>query len=243
MTIRSFTIRGGRLPARHQRAWDRHAGAYVIEVPRDGGSTTVDAAYTLDVATAFGRTAPLVVEIGSGAGDALVHAAQQQPQVNFLAVEVWRPGVAQTLAKIVHHGVDNVRLVEADAAGALAAMLEPDSADEVWTFFPDPWPKTRHHKRRLVTPAFAADVARVLRPGGRWRLATDWAHYAWWIRNVVEDCPQLTNPYAGQSPSAGDPAGPRGGFAPRFSGRVVTRFERKGQGVDRVVHDLQVLRV
>lgn len=207
-----------------------------------GEGTTVEPDFRLDVAAVFGRTAPLLVEIGSGGGDCMVHAAKQRPDVNFLAIEVWTPGVAQTIAKCVHEGVDNVRLICADAAQALPSMLGPASVQEVWTFFPDPWPKLKHHKRRLVQSEFAEKIADLLQPQGYWRLATDWAGYAWQIRDVVEGCPSLVNPYAGRLADPGDvgvdPRGDHGGFAPRFEGRVQTRFERKGLRVDRIVRDV-----
>lgn len=207
-----------------------------------GEGTTVDPAFRLDVATTFGRRAPLVVEIGSGGGDCVVHAAKQHPDVDFLAIEVWVPGVAQTIAKCVHEEVDNVRLICADAAQALPSMLRPASVREVWTFFPDPWPKLKHRKRRLVQPEFAGKVADLLEPQGYWRLATDWAEYAWQIRDVVEGCATLVNPYAARLADRGDvtvdPRGDHGGFAPRFDGRVETRFERKGLKVDRIVRDV-----
>lgn len=235
----SFARRDGRLNRRHQHAWDGHRGRFVLDVPRGVMSTSVAPEHALDQQAAFGRRAPLVVELGSGAGDAVLHAAAAHPDLDFLAVEVYRPGLAQTLARVVHEGVDNVRLVQADATDVLATMLAPGSVQEVWTFFPDPWPKARHHKRRLVTPALAALVSRVLRPGGAWRLASDWPDYATRIRDVTQACPDLLNPYAGQRAAAGDPLG---GFAPRFEGRVETRFERKGLAAGRPVLDLHLVR-
>lgn len=227
---------------RHHRALAEHGPHYLLDVPMVGEGTTVQPDFRLDPAAAFGRSAPLIVEIGSGGGDCVVHAAQEHPGVNFLAVEVWVPGVAQTIAKCVHEGVDNVRLICADAAQALPTMLGPASTREVWTFFPDPWPKLKHHKRRLVQPEFADKIADLLEPEGNWRLATDWADYAWQIRDVVEGCAGLVNPYAGRLADEGDPEvdprGDHGGFAPRFAGRVETRFERKGLRVDRVVRDV-----
>lgn len=227
---------------RHHRALAEHGPAYLLEVPMVDEGTTVEGDFQLDVTRVFGRTAPLIVEIGSGGGDCVVHAAKQHPEVNFLAIEVWTPGVAQTIAKAVHEGVENVRLICADAAQALPSMLGPESVREVWTFFPDPWPKSKHHKRRLVQPDFADKIAALLEPQGYWRLATDWADYGWQIRDVVEGCARLVNPYAARLADPGDveldPRGGHGGFAPRFAGRVETRFERKGLRVDRIVRDV-----
>lgn len=179
--------------------------------------------------SAFGRVAPLVVEIGGGAGDCVVAAAAARPDTDFLGVEVWRPGIAQTIAKAVHQQVSNVRLLEADALPALQTFLPEASVQEVWTFFPDPWPKTKHHKRRLVQEVFAGAVARVLVDGGVWRLASDWAEYALQLREVVDGSDLFDNPHPD-------------GFAPRFDGRVMTRFERKGIGAGRVIRDVTGIR-
>lgn len=208
--------------------------------------TTIESDRVLDHRSAFGRVAPLIVEIGGGAGDCIVEAAAAQPELDFLGIEVWRPGVAQTIAKAVHRQVTNLRLVQADALPAVQTFLAQGSVQEVWTFFPDPWPKTKHHKRRLVQDGFADAVARVLVDGGVWRLASDWADYAWQLRDVAEGNALLQNPHQGRLAAPGDqerdPAGARGGFAPRFDGRVMTRFERKGLAADRIVRDVMVVR-
>lgn len=220
---RSFTRRGGRMHRRHQAAYDRHAPAYVVDVPRPsgGGVTTVDPAYRLDVLALFGRHAPLVLEVGSGSGDTLLHAAGERPDLDFLALEVWRPGIAQTLARMGAEPPPNVRFVEVDAAQALGTMLAPGTVSEVWTFFPDPWPKHKHHKRRLVAPAFAGTVHRVLRTDGVWRLATDWAQYAEAMRRVLDADERFE-----AAPSERAPL------------RPMTRFERKGVAAGRTISDL-----
>lgn len=230
------------MPERHQRALAEHGDDFLIDVPMLGAGTMIDPGYRLDAAAAFGRTAPLIVEIGSGGGDCVVAAAAQMPDTDFLAVEVWRPGVAHTITKALAADVTNLRLICADAAQALPTMLPPSSVAEIWTFFPDPWPKAKHHKRRLVQPEFASAVSTLLVRGGTWRLATDWADYAWQIRDVVEACPTLINDHAGRLADEGDPhvdpRGAHGGFAPRFAGRAMTRFERKGLRADRVIRDV-----
>lgn len=219
--------------------WDAHACAYLLDVPRGIGSTTVaEDAAPLSWRRIFGREALVRCEIGSGNGDQIVSAAASHPDRDFVAFEVYRPGVAKTIAKAVKAGVENLRILEVDAQQALPILFPDACLDELWVFFPDPWRKARHHKRRLVQPAFATEVARVLRPGGLWRLATDWSDYAFQMRDVVEGCPQLTNPYAGMNPHGDDPDGPRGGFAPRWSGRVVTNFERRGTHAGRDVFDV-----
>ena len=218
----SFTRRGGRLTERQQAAWDELAATCVIDVPRFGPSTSVDPSFQLDVRAAFGRSAPLVVEIGSGRGDALVAAAKAQPEINFLGLEVYVPGVAQTLASMRRVGVHNVRLAIVNAPEAFATMLPAASVHEVRTWFPDPWHKKRHYKRRLITVEFTELVARVLEPGGAWRIATDWDDYAEWITDVL-----ATSPFV------------EGGPVSRFGGRVETRFERKGLAAGRVIHDFE----
>ncbi len=220
----SFVRRDSRLSPSSQSAWDAHSGRFVLDVPRGEARTSVADGYRFDPVDVFGRCAPLVLEIGSGSGDAVVEAAACHPGWDFLAVEVYRPGVAQTLTRLGASGATNVRLVQANAVDVLRTALEGVQLQEVWTFFPDPWPKAKHHKRRLVTPATAALVAGRLAPGGRWRLATDWPDYAEQMLEAGAACPLLSNPY--------------GGFAPRYEGRPVTRFERKGVAVGRPIADL-----
>ncbi len=223
----SFTRRGGRLTERQQAAWDDTAQTYVVDVPRNGPNTSVDPGFVLDTATEFGREAPLVVEIGSGRGEAIVQAAVDHPEMDFLGLEVYVPGVAQTLVTMRHHGVSNVRLVIVNAAEALTTMLPEHSVRELRIWFPDPWHKKRHQKRRLVTPAFADLAARVLEPGGRWRLATDWQDYADQMREVLAGAADFD--FAGT-------------WAARFDGRPQTRFEGKGLAVDREIRDLEAVR-
>ena len=221
----SFTRRGGRLNERQQRAWDLLADRVVLDVPRSGPSTSVDPAFVLDPVTAFGRDARLVVEIGSGRGEVLVHAATQDPATSFLGLEVYVPGVAQTLIGVRHGEIANIRMAIVNAAEALTTMLPAGSVDELWVHFPDPWHKKRHHKRRLVTPDFARLAARVLRPGGAWRLATDWAEYAEQMAEVIADSPDFD-----------------GGPSERWAGRVLTRFEAKGLAAGREIHDFTAIR-
>jgi tRNA (guanine-N7-)-methyltransferase len=222
----SFTRRGGRLTERQQAGWDALSGTYVLEVPRHGPDTSIDPAHVLDAPRVFGRTAPLVVEIGSGRGEALVHAAAEHPDHDFLGLEVYVPGIAQTLVTMRHVGVTNVRLMIVNAAEALATTLPEASVRELRVWFPDPWHKKRHHKRRLVTAEFAALAARVLEPGGVWRLATDWEDYAEQIRAVVEQSPDFDG----------------GEWAERFEGRPLTRFESKGLAVGRTIRDVTAAR-
>jgi tRNA (guanine-N7-)-methyltransferase len=241
----SFVRRDNRLRPRLQRTWDAHHQRWVLDVPRVQASMSVAPGYLLDPVRDFGRVAPLVVEIGSGTGDAIVQGALARPGTNFLAVEVYRPGLALTVAKIVRHDLTNIRLVHADALQVLEHMLGWGSAAEVWVFFADPWHKNRHHKRRLVNPGFAELTASRLALGGTLRLATDWADYARQMRDVLAACGSLSNPYAELTPPS--PGGAvsvdlETGFAPRFEGRVMTRFEQKALASGRTIYDLELRR-
>lgn len=236
----SFVRRSARLSTGQQRAWDNYSGRFLIDVPRGRADTSVDPAFVIDPAVEFGREAPLVVEVGSGSGEAIIHAAQAHPDINYLAVEVYTPGLAQTLMHIGRRELENVRLIQANAPEILTTALPPGSVEELWVFFPDPWHKNRHHKRRLVSPEFADLAARVLKSGGRWRLATDWAGYARVMRDVVNASEQFTNLHAAQQAEA---AASDGGWAPRFEGRVMTGFENKAINAGRTVRDLTCQRL
>ncbi|RKQ34832.1 tRNA (guanosine(46)-N7)-methyltransferase TrmB [Kocuria tytonis] len=232
----SFVRRGDRLSPKRQKAWDEHAGDWVLDIPRVMTDTSVDPSYRLDHRAAFGREAPLVVEIGSGLGEAIVAHAAAHPELDHLAVEVYKPGIADLLMKAAQAGVENVRVAQANAPEVLEHMLEPASVRELWVFFPDPWHKTRHHKRRLVSPGFADLAARVLEPGGLWRLATDWQEYAVVMREVLDAADaDFENVHPGP---AADEEHPDAGWAPRWDGRVLTSFERKATEAGRVPRDL-----
>ncbi len=220
--VLSYSRRGSRFTPLQAAAWKAHHEQWVIP------DEAVDAeGFTFD--TWFGRGPAerdgLIVEIGSGVGEATAALAATRPSYDVLALEVWRPGVAATLALLSEAGADNVRLCSVDAAWSLEHLLGRDSIAELWTFFPDPWPKQRHHKRRLVSPAFAALAASRLRPGGVWRLATDWGDYAEQMVAVLAAEPAL-----------------EGGAVERWVERPVTKFERKGVTAGRAITDLRYLR-
>lgn len=236
----SFVRRGDRLTARRQNAWDTYSPTHVLEVPRELTDTSVAAGASFDQERVYGRRAPLVVEIGSGLGEAVVSAASQHPENDYLAVEVYTPGIADLLLKMGQAGVENVRCVQANAPEVLDHLLPEDGVDELWVFFPDPWHKKRHHKRRLVSPGFAAKAARVLKPGGLWRLATDWEEYALVMREVLEASADFENVFPGAGATEEDPDG---GWSPRWEGRILTSFERKAGEAGRRAHDLTYRRV
>ena len=218
--VTSYTRRGSRLTSGQQAAWERRAGDWLVP-------DTVEHEDRLDQERWWGRTAPdgLVVEIGSGNGEVVTELAAARPDANVLAVEVWRPGVAATMIRLEEAGLTNVRLLMLDAVWVLENLVRPGDLAELWTFFPDPWHKKRHHKRRLVTSSLAATVADRLRPGGLWRIATDWPDYADQVDEVLAGEPRLV-----------------GGRTERWVERPVTRFERRGLDEGRPVADFTVQR-
>ena len=216
----SFSPRGGRLNDVQRRAWTAHAEAWV----RDSDDLTGP----LDQRALFGRNAPLILEIGSGMGESTATMAAGRSEANLLAVEVYKPGVAQTLHHLAKSGAQNVRLVRGDAVQILTDVIAPASLAQVWLFFPDPWPKTRHVKRRLVTPTFTDLVTSRLRKNGTFRLATDWEPYAMQMLAVCGSTKGLRNVHSGWAP--------RPAFRPR------TRFERRGLAEGREIFDLEFTR-
>ncbi|MBO3089872.1 tRNA (guanosine(46)-N7)-methyltransferase TrmB [Cellulomonas dongxiuzhuiae] len=180
----------------------------------------------LDTVALFGRAAPLVVEIGSGMGDATAAMAAADPGRDWLAVEAHLPGLAALLLLVERHGLTNVRVAHGDALRLLRADVAPGSLDAVHAFFPDPWPKTKHHKRRLVQPEHVGLLRARLRVGGTLHVATDWADYAEQMRDVLTGDPDLA-----------------GGVVPRPAHRPVTRFEQRGLDLGHEVTDVIVRRV
>jgi tRNA (guanine-N7-)-methyltransferase len=218
----SFVNRGGRITVGQQRAWDRHwerLGRDVAGLP-DG---------ELDLAGWFGRQAPVLLEIGSGMGETTSQLAAAQPEVNYLAIEVYEPGLAQLMLRAEALGVTNLRLLRGDAVTVLTEHVAPDTLSGVRIFFPDPWPKKKHHKRRLVQREFVALVASRLAVGGRLHLATDWADYADQMLAVCTAEPLLRNEFDG--------------WAERPDWRPVTKFETRARAEGRVSRDLVFRRV
>ena len=235
---KSFTRRTRELPSNLARTWEAHAHRYVVEPRRGVGYTTVAQDFTLDLAELFGRSAPVTLEIGSGTGEQIVAAAAAHPERNFLALEVWVPGIAKLISKAVEADVDNIRVIEADAAQALPIMLGDASSTRS-----GPSSRTRGARPGTASVAWSPttsplEIGRLLRDGGVWRLATDWDDYAWQMRDVIEACELFENPHAGERPDPEDPQPERGGFAPRFEGRVVTHFETRGIDAGRHAHDI-----
>jgi tRNA (guanine-N7-)-methyltransferase len=214
--IRSFVRREGRITPAQARAlaelWPRYGIA--------AGDTP------LDFSALFGRRAPMHVEIGFGNGVALADMAGQHPENNYLGIEVHRPGVGTLLRRLATDGLSNVRIISADATEVLARQIPDDSFSAIYLFFPDPWPKQRHHKRRLVQSDFTALAQRKLKIGGTLHLATDWTDYAEQMLAVLTNTEGLEN------------AAGAGNYAPRPPERRLTRFEQRGQRLGHEVRDL-----
>ena len=217
--IRSFVLRAGRITAAQKRALEELLPRYGIPF----------APGPIDLDRCLGRTAPRVLEIGFGNGDTLIELAAAAPDRDFIGVEVHPPGIGHCLLEIESRGLANVRVIAHDAVEVLSQQVAPASLDEVLLYFPDPWPKKRHHKRRIVQPAFAALVADRLKPGGVFRLATDWEPYAAWMLEVLGASPELENVAAD------------GGCVER-PGRIATRFENRGRRLGHAVFDMEFRR-
>lgn len=217
--IRSYVLRQGRVSDAQRRAYDAllpHYGIPYSETP-------------LDLVRAFGRAAPKILEIGFGMGETTARLAAEHPGNDYLGVEVHTPGVGSLLKHAGESKLTNLRIIQHDAVEVLTYMITPASLDAAHIFFPDPWPKKRHHKRRLIQPAFAALLAERLKPGGYVHAATDWRDYAEHMLAVLRAEPRLEN-------TAAD-------FAPRPDYRLLTKFESRGLKLGHGVWDLVFRRV
>lgn len=214
--IRSFVRREGRMTSGQKAALDRLGSRYSLDA--------IEGA--IDFAAAFGRKAPVGLEIGFGNGEALLARAQRHPDQDYLGAEVHRPGVGCLLLQVEQLELSNVRVTSRDAVEVLRQQIAPGSLSEIVIEFPDPWHKSRHHKRRLIQPAFARLVCERLASGGLLRLATDWAPYALYMLQVLNAEPALVNLSAD------------GDYVPRPESRPHTRFERRGERLGHRVFDL-----
>ena len=212
--VRSYVLRGGRMGPGQQRALRELAPRWVLPFQQQ----------PLDAEAAFGRRAPLILEIGFGMGDATAQIAAASPQLDFLGLEVHPPGVGALLQQIEARQLPNVRIVQHDAVGVLQHMLAPQSLAGACVFFPDPWPKKRHHKRRLIQPPFVSLLASRLASGATLHVATDWAPYAEQMLEVLSAEPSLVNTAQG--------------FASRPAYRPLTKFERRGERLGQPAQDL-----
>jgi len=203
--VRSFVLRQGRFSPGQQQARERLMPRFGIDY----------APAPLDWATAFGREAPRILEIGFGMGETTARIAEENPGNDYLGVEVHGPGVGALLRRLEERSLTNVRIVQHDAVEVVREMIAPDSLTGIHVFFPDPWPKKRHHKRRLLQPPFVALLASRLKAGGYLHAATDWQEYAEEILTVVSGTQALRNPHPG--------------FAARPASRPETKFEQRGR--------------
>ena len=227
-SVVSYVRRSPRMNPSQRNALARLSSRYLVDVPHGELSTSVAVHAHVDWAAQFGRPVDeLLVEIGSGTGDALVANALANPEACLVAFEVYERAVASTMAKLDIAGAANARLLMVDGVQGLERLIAPGTVRELSTFFPDPWHKKRHHKRRLVSASFGELVASRLVVGGRWLLATDWPDYAEQMRSVLDAVPGLHNEYADS-----------GGWAPRPRSRPITKFESRGIAAGRPVADL-----
>ena len=216
--IRSYVLRQGRITSGQERAFADHWPRYGLEV---------DGALRLDAAALFGDARDLNLEIGFGNGDSLVQMAAAAPQAGYIGIEVHRPGVGHAMLAAAAANLDNLRLIRHDAVAILRDHVADNTLARVQIYFPDPWPKARHHKRRIVQQPFTDLIWRKLRAGGEIHCATDWAAYAEWMRDVFAGDPKWHN------------LGNADGYAPRPEWRPQTKFERRGERLGHGVWDLR----
>lgn len=250
-SVVSYVRRSGKLTDRLRRAWDEYSPRYLLDLQQEPGSLNLHDGFIFDRDLAlalWGRQAPLIVEIGSGQGENIVASAQEHPDLNYLAVEVYQPGLAHTMLLAGKNDLNNLKLAQVNAPDLLERM-RPDLVQELWTFFPDPWPKMKHHKRRLIQPSLAGMVADCLIPGGLWRIATDIEDYALHIHEVMDGLSRFNNEghkrvslptrHVGKGTASQADSLPHAIFmeSDRFAGRVMTNFERKGIRAGRLIHD------
>lgn len=219
--IRSFVLRQGRLTKGQQRAFDQLWPRFGIEFQGQ----------LLDLTRMFGNSNPVCMEIGFGNGASLARMAEQHPETNYLGIEVHAPGVGHLLLEIEERRLENVRIIRHDAIEVLQNGLTPGSLQGLFLFFPDPWHKKRHHKRRILNPRFVELAARVLRPGGFFHAATDWENYAGQMMEVLSAADDRFENSAGKDH-----------FTPRPDYRPLTRFEQRGQRLGHGVWDLIFIR-
>lgn len=218
--IRSFVLRQGRMTTSQQQALENHWSTYGLDPTKP-----------LDIKEAFGRNSDTVLEIGFGNGASLAQMAEAQPELNFIGIEVHTPGVGHLLIEIQKRGLTNIRIYEHDAIEVLDNCIADASLNKVQLFFPDPWHKKRHHKRRIVKTEFADTLHRKLQANGLWHIATDWEDYA-------EHCLEVLEPYPHFENIAGEEK-----FVPRPDTRPLTKFEKRGHRLGHGVWDLMYKKV
>ena len=214
-------MRAGRMTPGQQRGWDEGFPQYGLSAEQGA----------LDWDDQFGASGRRIVEIGFGMGDSLIQMAQADPGAQFVGIEVHRPGVGRLLSRVVAEKIQNVRVYAEDAVDVFAQSLTLESLDAIHIFFPDPWHKKRHHKRRLIQPGWVREIAQRLKAGGYLHLATDWEPYAEHMFDVLDDVPSLKN--ASGAPRTA---------VPRPDYRPLTKFEARGERLGHRVQDLVYLK-
>ncbi|UJF24658.1 tRNA (guanosine(46)-N7)-methyltransferase TrmB [Suttonella sp. R2A3] len=218
MTIRSFVLRQGRMTAGQERAFSDYWPSWGIDITAETN---------LNSRAIFGDDRELVLEIGFGNGESFLDMAEAAPEKGFIGIEVHRPGVGHALLGIAERGLTNVRLICHDAAVVVRDHMADDTLSRVQIYFPDPWPKARHHKRRIIQKPFTDLLYRKLRTGGELHCATDWENYAEWMQEVFANESKWVN------------LGGSDGFAPRPEWRPLTKFEQRGLNKGHGVWDLR----
>lgn len=216
-TIKSFVLRAGRLSPRQRLGLEQYLPDYQLMLTDD----------LWDWTNCFARTADVIVEIGFGMGHTLITLAQESPQSNFLGIEVHQAGIGNVAISLHEQQIENVRIAPYDAVEVFKRCIQPGTLAGVNIFFPDPWPKARHHKRRLIQPEFIRLLVSRLKQGGLLHLATDWEDYAEQMLEVLAQNPDLVN------------LDPNGGFISRPASRPLTKFEQRGLNLGHKVWDLQ----
>lgn len=295
--VLSFVRRSARLDARLQRAKDSYSSKYLLDVSEGNGSLRLTKNLIIDrewISKNWGNSNPLIVEIGSGQGENIVSAASANPNTNFLALEVYDPGVAHTMLLAskcessresessssssesskplgestcdsfndssynneskISKGLKNLRIAQVNAPDFFKAC-DSNVISEIWTFFPDPWPKMKHHKRRIIQNELAQDIHKALAKGGFWRIATDIEDYALHVHEVMDNRLDFKNvgnksvslplEHVGKGNADEAETLPHADFceSERFEGRVLTNFERKGLEACRVIHDITYMSI
>ncbi len=255
--IVSFVRRSTHIEGRLARAWEKYAPDYLLDIPHGDHDLGVDPAFSLDAAFVrkkWGNDNSLIVEIGTGQGENIIAAAANHPELNFLGLEVYTPGVAHALLSAGKAELRNVKMAQVNAP-ELMEVVEPGLLKEVWTFFPDPWPKTKHHKRRVVRNDLADAVHAALADGGAWRIATDIDDYALHVHEVMDTrqdfvieadvVASLATEHVSKGTADTAKDLPHKDFdeSKRFDGRVLTNFERKGLDAGRIIHDFAFRKV
>lgn len=215
-TIKSFVLRAGRVSNRQQHALEHYLQAYELPLSNQ----------PWDLQAAFAREAPTIVEIGFGMGSSLITMAEERPDLNFIGIEVHRAGVGSLVADLYERKIENVKVAARDAVEIFQHCLDENSLLGVQVFFPDPWPKKRHQKRRLIQPSFVKLIANRIKPGGFLHCATDWQDYAEQMLAVLSAEASLQN------------SSSEGGFSERPPRRPLTKFEQRGTGLGHEIWDL-----